>query len=112
LGRKGRSTMPKSHPPYSPEFRQRIVELVRKGRTPEELARQFEPSAQAIRNWVKQAALDVGERPDGLTTEERDELRRLRREVRQLREERAILSKAAAWFARETTTIPSKDSRS
>ena len=104
--------MPKSHPPYSPEFRQRIVELVSKGRTPEELARQFEPSAQAIRNWVKQAALDVGERPDGLTTEERDELRRLRREVRQLREERAILSKAAAWFARETTTIPSKDSRS
>ena len=104
--------MPKSHPPYSPEFRQRIVELVRKGRTPEELARQFEPSAQAIRNWVKQAALDVGERPDGLTTEERDELRRLRREVRQLREERAILSKAAGWFARETTTIPSKDSSS
>ena len=104
--------MPKSHPPYSPEFRQRIIELVRKGRTPEELARQFEPSAQAIRTWVKQAALDVGERPDGLTTEERDELRRLRREVRQLREERAILSKAAAWFARETTTIPSKDSRS
>jgi len=104
--------MPTSHPPYSPEFRQRIVELVRKGRTPEELARQFEPSAQAIRNWVKQAALDVGERPDGLTTEERDELRRLRREVRQLREERAILSKAAGWFARETTTIPSKDSRS
>jgi transposase-like protein len=52
--------MPKSHPPYSPEFRQRIVELVRTGRTPEELARQFEPSAQAIRNWVKQAALDAG----------------------------------------------------
>ena len=104
--------MPKSHPPYEPEFRQRIVELVRKGRTPEELARQFEPSAQAIRNWVKQAGLDAGERTDGLTTEERDELRRLRREVRQLREARAILSKAAAWFARETTTIPSKDSRS
>ena len=61
--------MPKSHPPYSPEFRQRIVELVRKGRTPEELARQFEPSAQAIRNWVKQAALDAGERTHGLTTE-------------------------------------------
>ncbi len=100
------------HPPYSPEFRQRIVELVRKGRTPEELARQFEPSAQAIRNWMKQAALDAGERADGLTTEERDELRRLRREVRQLREERAILSKAAAWFARETNTIPSKDSSS
>jgi len=104
--------MPKSHSPYAPEFRQRIVELVRKGRTPEELARQFEPSAQAIRNWVKQAALDTGERTDGLTTEERDELRRLRREVRQLSEERAILSKAAAWFAQEINTIPSKDSSS
>ena len=104
--------MPKSHPPYSPEFRQRIVELVRKGRTPEELGRQFEPSAQAIRHWVKQAALDAGERSDGLTTEKHDELRRLRREVRQLREERAILSKAAAWFARETNTIPSMDSSS
>ena len=102
--------MPKSHRPYAPEFRQRIVELVRKGRTPEELAHQFEPSAQAIRNWVRQAAVDGGQRTDGLTTEERDELRRLRREVRPLREERAILSKAAAWFARETNSIPSKDS--
>jgi len=87
--------MPKSHRPYAPEFRQRIIEPVRKGRTPEELARQFEPSAQAIRNWVKQAALDAGERTDDLTTAERDEVRRLRREVRQLREERAILSKCA-----------------
>ncbi len=104
--------MPKSHRPYAPEFRRRLIELVRKGRTPEELGRQFEPSAQAIRNWVKQTALDAGERTDGLTAEERDELRRLRREVRQLREERAILSKAAAWFARETNTIPSKDSSS
>ena len=104
--------MPKSHRLYPAEFRQRIIELVRKGRTAEELGRQFEPSAQAIRNWMKQAALDAGERTDGLTTEERDELRRLRREVRQLREERAILSKAAAWFARETNAIPSKDSSS
>jgi transposase len=104
--------MPKSRPPYPPDFRRRIVELVAKGRTPEELARQFEPSAQAIRNWVKQAALDAGKRTDGLTTEEREELRRLRCEVRQLRDERAILSKAAAWFARETNTIPSKDSSS
>src|SRR5262245_45275762 len=103
--------MPKSHRPYPPEFRQRLIELVRKGRTPEELARQFEPSAQAIRGWVKQGALDGGERSDGLTTAERDE-RRLRREVRQLREEWVILSKAAAWFARETTSIPSKDSSS
>jgi len=85
---------------------------VRKGRTPEELARQFEPSAQAIRNWVKQAALEARQRSDGLTTEEREELRRLRRENRALREEREILRKAAAWFARETTSIPSKDSSS
>ena len=91
--------MPKSHRPYSPEFRQRIVELVDKGRTPEELARQFEPSAQAIRNWVKQAALDAGQRTDGLTTEEREELRRLRRETRTLREEREILKKAAALYS-------------
>src|SRR2546427_824774 len=59
-----------------------------------------------------QAALDAGQRTGGLTTEEHEELRRLRRENRQLREERAILSKAAAWFARETNAIPSKDSSS
>jgi len=102
--------MPKSHRPYSPEFRQRIVELVRKGRRPEELGRQFEPSARCIRNWVRQADLDAGRRQDGLPTAEQEELRRLRRENRMLREEREILKKAAAWFARETTSIPSKDS--
>ena len=83
--------MPKSHRPYTPEFRQRLIELVQKGRTPEELARQFEPSAQAIRNWVRQAERDAGRRQDGLTTTEQDELRRLRRENRTLREEREIL---------------------
>src|SRR3989442_714176 len=112
LGRKGASTMPKSHRRYPAEFRQRIVELVRKGRTPEELGRQFEPSAQAIRNWVRQADRDAGRRQDGLTTVEQEEVRRLRRENRALREEREILRKAAAWFARETTSIPSKDSSS
>ena len=76
------------------------------------MGRQFEPSAQAIRNWVKQAALDAGQRTDGLTTEEREELRGLRRENRTLREEREILKKAAAWFAREASTVPSKDSSS
>ncbi len=104
--------MPKSRGPYPPEFRQRIVELVRKGRTPEELGRQFARSAQCIRNWVRQADRDEGHRQDGLTTAEQDEVRRLRRENRALREEREILKKAAAWFARETTSIPSKDSSS
>src|SRR5262245_18344296 len=104
--------MPKSHRPYAPEFRQRIVELVRKGQTPEELSRQFEPSAQCIRNWVRQADLDAGHRQDGLKTAEQEELRRLRRENRALRREREILKKATAWFARETSSIPSKDSSS
>ena len=105
--------MPKSHRPYPPEFKQRLVELVRQGRrTPEELGRQFEPSAQCIRNWVRQADRDTGRRQDGLTTAEQDELRRLRRENRTLREEREILKNAAAWFARETSSIRSKDSSS
>ena len=104
--------MPKSHLPYPPEFKRRLVELVRAGRTPEELAEKFEPTAQSIRNWVVQADRDDGHRQDGLTTEEREELRRLRREVRTLREERDILKKAAAWFARETGSIPPKDSSS
>ena len=89
-----------------------MVELVRSGRTPEELAKEFEPSAQAIRNWVSQADRDEGRRADGLTTVERDELRRLRRENRQLKIEREILAKAAAWFARETDTVPPKPSNS
>jgi transposase len=89
-----------------------MVDLVRSGRTPEELAREFEPSAQAIRNWVRQSDLDEGLREDGLTTVEREELGRLRRENRRLREEREILAKAAAWFARETGSIPSGSSNS
>ncbi len=104
--------MPKSHRPYPPAFRRQMIELIRRGRTPEELGREFEPSAQAIRNWVRQADRDAGHRQDGLTTTEQEELRRLRRENRTLREEREILKKAAAWFARETGSIPSKDSSS
>ena len=76
--------MSKTRPPYAPEFRQQMVELVRAGRSPEELGREFEPSAQAIRNWVVQADRDEGRRADGLTSPEREELRRLRRENRQL----------------------------
>jgi transposase len=80
--------------------------MVRAGRSPAELAEQFEPSEQCIRNWVKQADRDSGKRQDGLISAEKEELGRLRREVRALREERAILAKAAAWFARETGKIP------
>ena len=92
LGEEEESTMPKSRPPYPAAFRQQMVELVRSGRTPGELAREFEPSAEAIRNWVAQAERDAGERTDGLSTEDREELRRLRRENRRLREEREILT--------------------
>ena len=104
--------MAKKSVPYSPEFRQQMVELVRAGRRPEELAREFDRSAQAIGNWVPQAGRDESRRSDGLTSVERQELSRLRRENRQLKLEREILSKAAAWFARETKAVPSKDSDS
>jgi transposase len=104
--------MPRSRPPYAPEFRRRMVELVRSGRDPEDLAREFEPTAQSIRNWVAQAERDEGVREDGLTTAEREELRRLRRENRQLREEREILKKAAVWFARESESSGRKPSDS
>lgn len=87
---------------YPIEFREQIVRLVRSGRSPEELAREFEPSPQSIRNWVAQAERDEGTRGDGLKTDEREELARLRRENARLKEEREILSKAAAWFAQET----------
>ena len=101
--------MPKTRPPYPPEFRRQMVALVRAGRGPEELAREFEPSAQAIRTWVQQADRDDGGGDDGLSTAEREELRR---EARQLRQGREILAKAAAWFARETGSIPSGSSSS
>ena len=104
--------MPRGRRPYPLEFRRRIVELVRAGRSPTELAREFEPSAESINAWVKQASRDEGRREDGLTTQEREELRRLRRENRQLRLEREILAKATAWFAREAGSIPSRDMRS
>jgi len=94
--------------PYPPEFREQMVALVRAGRTPESLSREFEPTAQTIHNWLKQADLDEGRRTDGLTTAEREELRRLRRENKQLKIEREILGKAAAWFARETDSVPPK----
>ncbi len=82
---------------------------MRSGRTPEELAREFEPSAQSIRNWVAAAEGRRGEVP---SIEEREELKRLRVENRRLRQEREILAKAAAWFARESGAMPDGSSRS
>ena len=107
--------MAKTRLPYSPEFRRQMVELARAGRDPDDLAREFEPTSQSIRNWNAQAdkkAVRQGDAPAGLSAIERDELSRLRRENRQLRVERDILSKAAAWFARETGTLPSGSSGS
>lgn len=98
--------MPHFRRAYPPEFRRQMVALVRSGRTPEELSREFEPTAQSITNWVRQAERDGGKRTDGPTTAEREELIRLRRENHRLRQERDILSKAAAWFARESKANP------
>jgi len=83
--------MPRTRPPYPPEYRQKMVELVRAGRTPEELPREFEPTAASIHKWVKQADLDEGRRHDGMTTAQREEITRLRHENRQLRLDREIL---------------------
>ena len=79
--------MPKTRAAYPLEFRGQMIELVRAGRSPEALGREFEPSAQAIRNWVRQADRDAGRRADGLTTAERTEMQRLRRENATLRED-------------------------
>jgi transposase len=83
-----------------------MVEFVRSGRTPEELSREFEPTAQSIMNCVRQTERDAGRRTDGPTSVEREELIQLRRENQRLRQERDILSKAAAWFARESKANP------
>ncbi len=107
--------MRRTRPPYSPEFRRQMVDLVQAGRDPADLAREFEPSAESIRAWVALAARKESgreEKGDGLSAAERDELGRLRRENKQLRLERDILSRAAAWFARETGAVPSGSSNS
>jgi transposase len=107
--------MPRTRPPYSPEFRSQMVDLVRAGRSPEDLAKEFEPTAQSIGAWVAAADKQEGRREEavaGLGVSERDELARLRRENKQLRLERDILSKAAAWFARETGAVSSGSSGS
>ena len=110
--------MAKTRPPYAPEFRRQMVDLVHSGRDPTDLAREFEPSAQAIRNWVLVADRQNGSAPKPtpdsgvLTAAEKEELLRLRHENKQLRLERDILSRATAWFARETGVVPSGSSNS
>jgi transposase len=93
---------------YTPEFKRQMVDLVRSGRTPAVLSREFGPTACTIALWVKQEARDRSRGDGGLTSAEREELTRLRRENRKLKEEREILAKAAAWFATESG--PSKRS--
>ena len=94
--------MPRSRPPYPPEFRAEAVELVRSGtKSFSQLSRDLGVSDQTLRNWVRQADIDIGRRHDGLTTTEREELRRLRSEVQTLRMERDLLKKAAVFFARD-----------
>jgi transposase len=96
--------MPRTRPPYPEEFRREAVELVRSGRrSVREAAESLGVSQQTLRNWVKQADVDGGRR-EGVTSDEREELGRLRRENRVLREEREILRKAAAFFAKENET--------
>src|SRR5687767_11718930 len=87
---------------YTPEFRRQMVELVRAGRKLPELSREFGCTGWSISRWVQQADRDEGHGDGGLTSDEKQELTRLRRENRQLKLEREILSKAAAWFAQET----------
>ncbi len=86
--------MGKTRRAYPPELRRQMVDLVHAGRSPEQLAQEFEPTAQSIRNWLAQSERNAGRGDGGLTTAEREELNRLRRENRQFRLERGILSNA------------------
>ncbi|MCB9958322.1 MAG: hypothetical protein H6843_06845 [Rhodospirillaceae bacterium] len=96
--------MRKTRPPDPPAFREQIIALARVGRVVEDLTREFEPCGQTIQVWIDRADRDTGRRADTLSSAEQEELRRLRRENRQLRQESDILAKAAAWFAQSDAT--------
>jgi len=91
---------------YPPEFRKKLVELYRSGRSVRELCREFEPCEQSLYRWIRQADIDDGKRDDGPTSEEKQQVSKLQRKLRRVRQERDILAKAAAWYARETTETP------
>ena len=94
--------MPRTRPPYPPEFRAEAVELIRSGtKTIRGLSRDLGVSDQTLRNWLRQGDIDAGRRQDGLTTSDLEELRRLRSENRTLRMERDLLRKAAVFFAKD-----------
>jgi transposase len=98
------SGVPRTRPAYPEQFRHEAIELLRQGRTPSELSQSLGVSAQTLRNWRRQDQLDRHERDDGITTDERSELARLRRENQRLRQERDLLKRAAAFFATENGT--------
>jgi transposase len=98
------SVVPRTRPAYPPEFRREAIELLRQGRSPRELSESLGVSEQTLRNWRRQDQIDRHERDDGLTTDEREELARLRRENTRLRHERDLLKRAAAFFATESGT--------
>ena len=96
--------VPRTRPPYPPEFRRQAIELVRSGTPLKQVAYELGVSEQTLRNWRRQDQVDRHERDDGLTSDEREELRRLRRENARLTQERDLLKRAAAFFAKETET--------
>ena len=96
--------MPPTRPPYPPQFREEAIRLMRSSqKSLAQISRELDVSEQTLRNWRKQQEIDEGER-EGLTTEEREELGRLRRKVKVLEQEKEVLRKATVFFAREDGT--------